>query len=69
MRPNRLADPKAGDTWDASIWVDDADAFHAECSAKGATIARGLCDQFYGCREFDEDCNGYRICFGEPLQR
>ena len=33
--------------------------------AKGVTIARGLCDQPYGCRDFDvEDCNGYRLCFG-----
>jgi predicted enzyme related to lactoylglutathione lyase len=64
VRPNRLADP-AGEAWDAYVWVDDADALHAEYAAKGVTIPRGPCDQPYGCRDFDvEDCNGYRLCFG-----
>jgi predicted enzyme related to lactoylglutathione lyase len=64
MRPNRLADPEES-AWDAYVWVDDADALCAEYLAKGVVIARGLCDQPYGCRDFDvEDCNGYRICFG-----
>lgn len=67
MRPNRLAFPE-GEDWDAYIWVDDADALHAEFAAKGVKITRGLCNQPYGCREFDvEDCNGYRICFGHHL--
>lgn len=67
MRPNRLADPH-GEGWDAYIWVDDADALHAEFVSKDVTIARGLCDQPYGCRDFDvEDCNGYRLCFGHDL--
>jgi hypothetical protein len=35
---------------------------------KEATIARDLCDQMYGCRDFDVlDCNGYRLCFGQDL--
>ena len=69
MRPNRLADPH-GEAWDAYLWVDDADALHAEFTAKGVKIARGLCDQPYGCREFDvEDCNGYRLCFGANLEK
>lgn len=68
MRPNRLVDPHGG-TWDAYIWVDDADALLAEFEAKGVTIARGICDQPYECREFDiHDCNGYTICFGGPLR-
>jgi uncharacterized glyoxalase superfamily protein PhnB len=63
-RPNRLADPE-GEAWDAYIWVDNADALFAEFIAKGVKIARGICDQPYGCRDFDvEDCNGYRLCFG-----
>ncbi|MBK6485889.1 MAG: VOC family protein [Gemmatimonadetes bacterium] len=67
VRPNRLADPE-GSAWDAYIWIDDADALHAEYSSKGVTIARQLCDQPYGCRDFDvEDCNGYRLCFGHDL--
>jgi predicted enzyme related to lactoylglutathione lyase len=68
MRPNRLAHPQ-GDAWDAYIWVDDADALHAEFAARGATIVRAPCDQPYGCRDFEvEDCNGYRLCFGQDLE-
>lgn len=67
MRPNRLADPH-GETWDAYVWIDDADALHTEYEAKGVKITRGLCDQPYGNRDFDvEDCNGYRLCFGHDL--
>jgi len=65
MRPNRLADPD-GEAWDAYVWVEDADALWGEFKAKGAKIARDICDQPYGCRDFDvEDCNGYRLCFGQ----
>jgi uncharacterized glyoxalase superfamily protein PhnB len=68
MRPNRLADP-AGEAWDAYIHVENADALHAEFRARGVKIVRDLCDQFYGCRDFDvEDCNGYRLCFGQDLE-
>ena len=60
MRPNRLADPE-GSAWDAYIWIDNADAFYAEFKSKGVGIARGICDQIYGCRDFEvDDCNGYR---------
>jgi predicted enzyme related to lactoylglutathione lyase len=68
MRPNSFAEGEEGENWDAYIWVDDADALHAEFVAKGVKIARGLCDQHYGCRDFDvEDYNGYRLCFGMNL--
>lgn len=67
MRPNRLAGRDA-DSWDAYIWVDDSDRLYEEFSAKGVKITRSICDQPYGCRDFDvEDCNGYRLCFGMPL--
>ena len=67
-RPNGRAAPEAEDAWDAYVWVDDADALFAEFQSKGVTIARGLCDQDYGCRDFDIiDCNGYRLCFGMNL--
>lgn len=67
MSPNRSADPEEG-AWDAYIWVHDSDALYAEFKAKGVKIARDICDQHYGCRDFDvEDCNGYRLCFGKPL--
>jgi len=65
MRPNSAADPEGEDVWDAYIWVDDADALYEEFKSKGVKIAREICDQEYGCRDFDiEDCNGYRLCFG-----
>ena len=67
VRPNNRVD-RAGGAWDAYVWVDDADALHAEYLAKGATIARAICDQEYGCRDFDVvDINGYRLCFGHLL--
>jgi uncharacterized glyoxalase superfamily protein PhnB len=67
VRPNNLVE-RAGGAWDAYVWVEDADALHAEFVSKGATIARDLCDQMYGCRDFDVlDCNGYRLCFGQDL--
>jgi uncharacterized glyoxalase superfamily protein PhnB len=69
VRPNRIADPN-GDAWDAYIWVDDADALYVEFRSKGVTIARDICDQPYGNRDFDiEDCNGYRLCFGHDRER
>jgi catechol 2,3-dioxygenase-like lactoylglutathione lyase family enzyme len=69
MRPNRLAEEDGG-AWDAYIWVENADALYGEFKAKGVTIARDLCDQPYGNRDFDvEDCNGYRLCFGHDIGR
>ena len=68
VRPNRLVDPE-GSAWDAYVWVDDAGALRAEFGSKGVTIARDLCDQPYGCRDFEiDDCNGYRLCFGQDLE-
>jgi hypothetical protein len=67
IRPNRLTDP-GGDTWDAYVWVDDVDGLYREFKSRAVTITRGLCDQPYGVRDFDvEDCNGYRLCFGQPV--
>ena len=64
VHPNHLVCP-GDDSWDAYVWVDDADALYRELSEKGVTIARPICDQEYGCRDFDiEDLNGYRLCFG-----
>lgn len=64
VHPNHLGDPK-GEAWDAYVWVDDADKLCADFKAKGVKVARDICDQPYGCRDFDiEDCNGYRLCFG-----
>ena len=68
MRPNRLVDPEGG-AWDAYIWIDHADALIAEFKANEVKIVRDVCDQFYGCRDFEvEDCNGYRLCFGQVIE-
>jgi predicted enzyme related to lactoylglutathione lyase len=68
MRPNRVADPN-GDAWDAYVWVEHADALYSEFQSKGIKIVRDICDQPYGCRDFDiEDCNGYRLCFGHEIE-
>ena len=67
MRPNRVVDPEGG-AWDAYIWIENADALHAEFKSKGAKIVRGVFDQPYRCRDFEvEDCNGYRLCFGQTI--
>jgi predicted lactoylglutathione lyase len=61
IRPNRLADPD-GEAWDACVCVDDADALYREFTEKGVKIARDICDQPYGNRDFDvEDCNGQAV--------
>jgi predicted enzyme related to lactoylglutathione lyase len=68
IRPNRKVDPE-GEAWDAYVWIDDADQLHTEFVSKGVKITRAPCDQPYGCRDFDvEDCNGYRLCFGQNLE-
>jgi len=67
-RPNHTVDPEGG-AWDAYIWIENADALHAEYKAKGVTIVRGVRDQEYGCRDFEiDDCNGYRLCFGQDIE-
>ena len=66
-QPNRLHHAE-GDAWDAYLWIDDADALHAEYTAAGVRIVRPPCDQPYGNRDFEiEDCNGYRLCFGHDI--
>ena len=68
MRPNSKAAPD-GEAWDAYIWVDNADALYDEFKGKGVKIASEICNQHYGCRDFDvEDCNGYRLCFGQDME-
>jgi predicted enzyme related to lactoylglutathione lyase len=68
MRPNRTVEPDGG-AWDAYIWIENADALNTEFMSKGVRITRDICDQPYGCRDFDvEDCNGYRLCFGQDIE-
>jgi predicted enzyme related to lactoylglutathione lyase len=68
MRANSAVDPE-GELWDAYIWVENADSLYDEFKKNGVKIARDICNQEYGCRDFDiEDCNGYRLCFGQDLE-
>ncbi|PYP41307.1 MAG: bleomycin resistance protein [Gemmatimonadetes bacterium] len=67
IRPNRSVDPDGG-AWDAYIWIDNADELHKEFKSKGVKIVRAPRDQHYGCRDFEiDDCNGYRLCFGQVI--
>ena len=67
LGPNHIADPEGG-AWDAYVWTDDIDALSRQFQAKGVKIVRDVSDRPYGCRDFDvEDCNGYRLCFGQLL--
>lgn len=53
---------------DVYVFVDDADAVHAEVSARGAKVLRPPADQAYGLRDFVvEDPDGHRINFGSPV--
>jgi catechol 2,3-dioxygenase-like lactoylglutathione lyase family enzyme len=60
---------KQGGTWDAFFWVLNADALHAELSAKGAEVVYGpVVQQEYQMREFAvRDRDGYVLGFGESL--
>lgn len=70
MRPNGKIDPTGKEYgWDAYIWIDNADALYSEYKSKNVKIMRDICDQEYGCRDFEiEDCNGFRLCFGQNLK-
>jgi predicted enzyme related to lactoylglutathione lyase len=68
MRPNHVIDPERG-AWDAYIWIDNADALATEFRSRGVKIVRDICNQDYGCRDFEvDDCNGYRLCFGQDIE-
>lgn len=50
---------------DAYLYVDDADALHAEYAEKGVEFARGLGNMPWNSREFVvKDCDGRLLAFG-----
>ncbi len=54
---------------DAYIFVEDADALHAEYMASGVEFTRPLGDTPWNCREFViKDCDGRLLAFGANLQ-
>ena len=65
VRPNRSM---LSHSFDAYVYVKDADALHAELAAKGAKLLNEPQTQTHDCREFEvEDLNGYVLCFGQDL--
>lgn len=65
IRPNG----SDGESWDAYVWVLDADALFAEFKATGARIAYEPIDRdFYGNREFAVyDLDGHMIAFAHDI--
>ena len=58
-----------GERGGAYITVEDVDAMHAELLAKDVKLWSLPEDREYGMRDFIAiDCNGYRLCFGEPIK-
>jgi uncharacterized glyoxalase superfamily protein PhnB len=68
----RVADPAtphpdkyADELLDAYVFVDDADALHAEYTARGVEFTRALGDTPWHSREFVvKDCDGRLLAFG-----
>ncbi len=64
-QPNRAV---RRDGLDGYIWVEDLDALSAELQSRAATVVEGPILRGYGVREIVvEDCNGFRLAFGEPV--
>jgi uncharacterized glyoxalase superfamily protein PhnB len=54
--------------WNAYFWVDDVETLFADVKRRGATVDYGLCDQFYGVREFAVlDLDRQSVGFGQLL--
>ncbi|MGA3402600.1 MAG: glyoxalase superfamily protein [Acetobacteraceae bacterium] len=66
IRPNG---GENGESWDAYVWVRDADALFAAFSAKGAVVVYPPIDRaYYGNREFAvRDPDGYVIAFAHSI--
>ena len=61
-------DKYADELLDAYLFVEDADALHAEYTAKGVEFTRALGNVPWGAREFVvKDCDGRLLAFGSSL--
>lgn len=69
IRPNAKA--RGDESWDAYVWVKDADALYAEVAPRGAIIAyEPVLQDEYGNREFAvRDLDEYLIAFGSDAKR
>ncbi len=71
----RVAEPPApnpdkydDELLDVYLFVEDADALHAEYAARGVTFTRALGDTPWGSREFVvKDCDGRLLAFGATV--
>jgi catechol 2,3-dioxygenase-like lactoylglutathione lyase family enzyme len=60
--------PRSADIIDFYITVASVDLLYSELSGRGANVVYGPAKQDYGMKEFYiEDCNGYRLGFGQPI--
>ncbi len=67
--PTANPDKYADELLDAYVSVEDADALHAEYTAKGVEFTRELGDTPWGTREFVvKDCDGRLLAFGANRQ-
>jgi predicted enzyme related to lactoylglutathione lyase len=62
---------KQGGTWDAFIWVNDAEALHSEFKSRGADVVYGpLIQESYQMNEFAiRDCDGHVLGVGAALNK
>lgn len=58
-----------GGTWDAFLWVDDANALHAELVGRGATVVYGpIVQPSYHMLELAvRDCDGHVLGLGQSM--
>ena len=57
--------PAPASDWAAYIYVEDADALHADLKARGADLLSGPVNKPYGCREFEARLpDGRLLAFG-----
>ena len=60
---------READLIDLYVTVADMDRLYSEMVGRGAKIVYGPVEQEYGMKEFYvEDCNGYRLAFGQPTE-
>jgi uncharacterized glyoxalase superfamily protein PhnB len=64
----RTGNPAVNETTAAYIGVEEVDALHAHCVARGAEIVVALTDHPWGLRDFVVRIpGGHRLAFGERL--
>ena len=67
-QPTPSADKYADELLDAYLFVEDADALHAEYAAQGVEFTRGVANMPWQSREFVvKDCDGRLLAFGANL--